>query len=115
MTKRNKDGYKVLTCEDFLKSSWKDEQVWFLSCGFVSTFPDLFGANRCDSNYDVEEVLKKVGVLKGEDSESETCELTITCTTYSQVCAFVDRFNRWAGLVRDQDKKGYPWPKLEIP
>lgn len=68
-------------------------QPWF-DCAMISTCRPIFDA--CFDNHDVEQVLRKAGVIGRHDqTDTESCALVVNFRTVSEGHAFVRRLNRY--------------------
>jgi hypothetical protein len=89
-----------------------DKTYWLFDCSMVSSCGPIF--RDCDSNYEVEAVLRKAHVLrKNSNTDTETCALVVMFSTEKAGHAFIDRLNAY--LVEQFAKlpPGYVSPKAQ--
>lgn len=67
-------------------------RYWF-ECAMISTCEPLF--DNCGSNYEVEEKLRKAGVLRNLDTDTESCALIVNFKTMRSARAFITRLNKY--------------------
>lgn len=66
---------------------------WF-ECAMISTCSPAF--DSCSDNHDVEQVLRKAGVIRDKDrTDTECCALVLNFSTVRQGHAFINRLNRY--------------------
>jgi len=67
----------------------------------ISTFPGVF--DDCDSNYEVEDRLRKAGVIhKRNQTDTESCALVIRFTSEKSAFAFAKRLQAY---IQEHEKK----------
>jgi hypothetical protein len=81
-----------------------DQKNWVYTAAMCSSYPDLFG--ELDGNHEVERVLRKAGVLRHNNkTDSEDFQVWFYFSSRKAAQAFVDRFNKFAALVRERKSK----------
>lgn len=71
-----------------------DPSYFYFDCGMVHTCKPTF--DRCDTNYDVEAVLRKAGVIrKNNRTDTESCSLVVLFSTRKAGEAFLARLNKF--------------------
>lgn len=80
----------------------KDKKpYWFFDCGMISTCKPVF--DKCDSNHDVEKVLRKAGVIrKNNRTDTESSALVVLFSSASAGEGFIKRLNTY---LLDQAQK----------
>lgn len=84
-------GVPQLDLGDLLDWHGDDNIAYSFSCAMISSFEPFF--DDLDDNVEVEERLRKAGVITCEDAEAETCELTIYFVGRIEAIQFITRLN----------------------
>jgi hypothetical protein len=70
----------------------KKKPYWFFDCGMISTCKPVF--DKCESNHDVEKVLRKAGVIrKNNMTDTESSALVVLFSSAKSGEAFIQRLN----------------------
>jgi hypothetical protein len=86
-TKTKQFGY--LSVNDM---QYDGKKVFWFECAMVSACAPLF--DHCDSNYEVEDLLRKAKVLhKRNQTDSESCALVVNFSSEKSAQKFIDRLN----------------------
>jgi hypothetical protein len=87
---------------NYLESwDYDGKKAWTFDCSMICTCEPLF--DDCDSNYEVEEKLRKAKVLTGRsDTDTESCALVVRFSSQKSADAFIDRLNKY--LVKKAEK-----------
>jgi hypothetical protein len=88
--------------------SYDDAPYWYFDCAMVSTCEPVF--DHCDSNYEVEDELRKAKVLrKNNRTDTEMCSLVVLFSSESAGNNFIDRLNKY---LDDKGLQGKSEPAL---
>lgn len=69
------------------------EMIWYEGA-MISTFPGVF--DDCDSNYEVEDKLRKAGVIKPQNqTDTETCALVVNFSSMKSAEKFEERLEAY--------------------
>lgn len=81
--------------------NYDGRKVWWFECAMVSSCAPLF--NGCDSNYEVEDLLRKAKVLdRRNQTDTESCALVVNFSSEKSGQKFIDRLN--AFLVKRHEQ-----------
>jgi len=74
---------------------------WTFDCAMISTCRPAF--DYCHSNYDVEDKLRKAGVIrKNTRTDSESCALVVCFSSEKAYGNFIGRLNKY---LREKERK----------
>lgn len=91
--RRNENGIPQFTIYDCDEPSDYNPK-WTFTASMVGTCEPLF--NECDSNYEVEEKLRKAKVIHPKtESDSESCQMFIYLSNRKSCEKFVERLNAY--------------------
>jgi hypothetical protein len=75
-------------------AEWSNKPYWYFNCAMISTCDPAF--NKCEDNYDVENVLRKNKVIrKGTKTDTESCALNVMFATERGGENFIKRLNKY--------------------
>jgi len=88
-------------------SIYKSGSNYVFDCAMISSCQPIF--DNCNSNYDVERVLRKARVIRDQDrTDTETCALVVLFKTRKAGQGFITRLNHYL-----QKQEG-PAPKIYV-
>lgn len=78
----------------YCMENYDGKKEWYFSAAMIGTCAPLF--DRCESNYDVGELLKAAKVFgKNDQDDSEFCQMFVNFKTKAQGKAFLARLNKF--------------------
>ena len=74
-------------------NKFDEDMIWY-EAAMISTFPGVF--DDCESNYEVEERLRKAGVIKPQNqTDTESCALVVNFSSIKSAEKFEERLEQY--------------------
>jgi len=73
---------------------------WYFDAAMVDSYEPLY--HGCESNYEVEIILRREGVLKGIETDTETCALVLNVYSAKTVEDVCERYNAFVDARLDK-------------